>query len=149
MLISAKDDFERRTLAAVAGSWAKLEYVAGLRQDDGGYFHWGLAREFGEKAAHETIAGAHRRIFLHLLRTPLGALVGELRQAISSSQERSAYVEKLRKHGQALIPADCGGGSRRHFNSVLQAMCRLATSRNGSGPASSRSRPPARSLPRP
>jgi len=118
--------------------------VAGLRQENGGYFHWGLTREFGEKVANETIAGAHRRIFLHLLRTPLGVLASELKLEISSSQERIDYMEKLRKHGQDLIPADCGGGSRRHFNSVLQAMCCLAASGTGSDPTSSRSRLPAR-----
>ncbi|HMK28778.1 MAG TPA: hypothetical protein VK473_03770, partial [Terriglobales bacterium] len=78
MLSSAESDFEQRTLAAIPGTLARLEYVAGLRQDSGSYFHWGLAREFGEKTASDTIAGAHGRLFLDLLRTPLPLLLGEL-----------------------------------------------------------------------
>jgi hypothetical protein len=38
------------------------------------------------------------------------------------------YVERLRSRVPALLPADLGGGSARHFSSVLQALSILVSS---------------------
>jgi hypothetical protein len=47
----------------------------------------------------------------------------------SGALEMSAveYAERLRSRAPALLPADLGGGSARHFSSVLQALSILVS----------------------
>ena len=102
-LKSALEDLLDTTIAGVAGIAGKIEYVAGLRDSvSGTYSHWGL--------------------------TPLGALCED---AIVSSQglpiTAGEYVEGLRSRAPELLPADLGGGSARHFSSVLQALSILVS----------------------
>jgi|tagenome__1003787_1003787.scaffolds.fasta_scaffold20182691_2 hypothetical protein len=127
MLKSPKDDFSETTLSAIPGSLGKLRYVAGLRQRNGSYFHWGLARSHGESNANVAIADAHSDVFTAILREPVSSLWGELRESASTLNANEAdYVRQLLQCEEALIPADIRGGSRRHFNSVLLALSRLA-----------------------
>jgi len=127
MLNSAADDFSHTTLAAVSGTLGKLQYLAGLRQVNGDYFHWGLARRHGEAGASVAIAQAHTDLFLHVLRTPLQVLWDEA-QGLAQDQctERTEYMSRLMEKGDLLVPAQLEGGARRHFNSVLLALCSLA-----------------------
>jgi|SRR5450631_2673398 hypothetical protein len=130
-LKSALEDLLDTTIAGVAGITGKIEYVAGLRDSASGtYAHWGLTRAYGEPAAQQALAEAHRLIFLRLLRTPLRALCDD---AIVSSQglqiTAGEYVEGLRSRTPELLPADLGGGSARHFSSVLEALSVLVSAR--------------------
>jgi hypothetical protein len=127
-LKSALEDLLETTLARVAGSLGKIEYVASLRDNaSGGYSHWGLSRAHGQQAAQQALAEAHRLLFFKLLRTPLR----DLRDDVMVSRGKLPitaveYVERLR--GQtALLPPDPGGGSARHFNSVLHALSFLVS----------------------
>ena len=71
-LKSALEDLLGTTLAGVAGTVGKVEYLASLRDAaSGNYSHWGLTRAHGETAAQLALAEAHRLMFLRLLRTPL------------------------------------------------------------------------------
>ena len=139
-LKSALEDLLGTTLAGVAGIAGKIEYVAGLR-DPATYSHWGLARSYGETAAQHALAEAHRLLFLRLLRTPLRALRDDV-VVSSGASEMSAgeYVERLRSRAPELLPADLGGGSARHFSSVLQALSILVSTPPKSPSAST---PPA------
>jgi hypothetical protein len=85
-LFSAADDFSRRTLAALPGLLAKLQYVSGLRRDDGQYAHWGLARVYGEHAARQAIEGIHKDLTLQVLRTPLRELVEDAIQSAENAE---------------------------------------------------------------
>jgi hypothetical protein len=68
----AFDDLAGTTLAAVSGVLGKLEYISHLRKGAGKpYSHWGLSRVYGEAAAQEALAEAHRLLFLRILHTPL------------------------------------------------------------------------------
>ena len=137
-LQSPLDDLLGTTLAGVTGIVGKMEYVAGLRDaQSGSYSHWGLSRTYGEQAAQQALAEAHRMLFLKLLRTPLRALRDDVMLSSGALQMTAAeYVERLRSHTPALLPADLGGGSARHFSSVLQALSILVSSptKNPSGP---------------
>ena len=117
------------TLAGVAGIVGKIEYVAGLRDAaSGAYSHWGLTRAYGESAAQHALAEAHRLLFLRLLRTPLRALRDDVVISSGALQMTAGeYVEHLRSRAPALLPADLGGGSARHFSSVLQALSILVS----------------------
>ena len=128
-LKSALEDVLGTTLAGVAGIAGKVEYVASLRDAaSGNYSHWGLTRSYGEAAAQQALAEAHRLMFLTLLRTPLRALYDDVMVSSRALQITAVeYVERLRSRGQALLPRDLGGGSARHFSSVLQALSLLVS----------------------
>lgn len=127
MILSPADDFSSRTLAAVPGTLGKLEYIAQLRTKSGAYAHWGLSRTYGEATANQTVAGAHSDIYLEVLRTPLRILAQEIQQqAEARGLNVQEYVAMLRSTGERLIPARLRGGTRRHFNSVLQSLSALA-----------------------
>ncbi len=140
--LSASDDFMLRTLARIPGRWRKLQYVASLREADGSYRHWGLARTYGESAAGRAIQEVHRELFLQLLRAPVRDLWDEARETLQQDPASAAtFVAELEASAERLTPPDFGGGSARHFNSVLEALAALA--RRGS------SRPGASPLPLP
>jgi len=128
-LKSALEDLLGTTLAGIAGLARKIEYIASLRDTaTGAYSHWGLTRAYGESAAQHALAEAHRLLFLTMLRTPLRTLRDDV-VVSSGALEMTAgeYVERLRSHAPALLPADLGGGSARHFSSVLQALSILVS----------------------
>lgn len=126
-LYSPLEDFMQRTVSAVEGMWSKLEYIADLRNEAGSYEHWGMERVFGPEAAAKAIAAAHRNLVLEILRTPLPKLMDEAR--ISARQRDlplNMYVQGLYSRGEELLPERLGGGSAKHFNSVLLAVSALA-----------------------
>lgn len=125
---SAIDDVLDVSLAAVSGIVRKLEYLSSLRETTDSYSHWGLARVYGKEAAQEALAEAHRTIFLAILRTSLRTLRDDV--AVSSREEQKPgedYVGDLRGRLPSLLPSDIGGGSSRHFSSVLHALSSLAS----------------------
>jgi hypothetical protein len=127
MFNSAADDFARTTLAAVSGILAKLEYVAGLRQTNGEYFHWGMARSHGTSNANFAIAAAHTNLFLSILRTPVRDLWEEVRiLADEESTDARIIVSRLQGNGELLIPSEMQGGVPLHFNSILVGLYFLA-----------------------
>jgi hypothetical protein len=125
-ILSPSDDFWYRSLAPLSNAVSRLDYVSGLRQPGGTYAHWGLSRTFGEAAANEAIAGAHSRIFSEILRTPLKRLVEELRNTASErGADTQEVLSELVSRGDRLIPPRLSGGSKRHFNSIWQALSAL------------------------
>ena len=134
-LKSALDDVLGVTLTAVSGIVGKLEYLSGLRETPNTYSHWGLSRVYGEGAAQQALAEAHSVFFLATLRTSLRTLQDEV--AVSSQgKQRSAeeYINDLRTRLPALLPSDLGGGSTRHFSSVLHALSSLASNQTKTPP---------------
>lgn len=131
-LYSPLEDFTQRTLAGVPGLWPKLAYMASLRaeqEEEEGYQHWGMKRVFGEEAAQRAIEQAHRNIVLQVLRTPLAVLMEEARRAAEREGcPVNVYVQELNSQGELLLPKKLGGGSMKHFNSVLLALLCLAAS---------------------
>jgi hypothetical protein len=128
-LKSAIEDVIGTTLAAVSGVLGKLEYLSRLRRAKGNpYTHWGLGRAYGEAAAQEALAEAHRLLFLRVLQTPLKELQNDVEISSEASQMKpEEYVENLRGDSTILLPQDLGGGSARHFSSVLHALLSLAS----------------------
>ncbi len=96
-LKSALDDVLKTTLAAVSGIIGKLEYIAGLRDGNKKYTHWGLQRLHGEEATQQALAEAHRLFFLNILRAPLRMLKEDLKQSSDAQQAAPhEYAESLR-----------------------------------------------------
>lgn len=116
---SAYDDFCARTLAALAGVWQRLRYLAELRAPGGRYRHWGMARTFGDDATQRALAQAHTELFLEVLRMPLRRLAAE--------SPAAPFVG-----ASSYLPADLEGGTPEHFNSIVSALSALAEARQPS-----------------
>jgi len=117
-LKSALEDFSETTLAAIAGSLGRFAYVARLRESVAEpYAHWGLRRVYGEQAAQQAIAEAHRKLFLQLLRTPLRSLMTDLQISAEYSEgSLTEYVERLRSRCGALLQPNLAAA--RHATSI-------------------------------
>ena len=128
-LYSPLEDFMHRTVSHIPGLWGKLDYVASLRAEEGQgeYEHWGLARVFGAEPAQKALEQAHRNLVLQVLRTPLPALVDEARRSAErQNTPLNVFVDSLSSRGERLLPVRLGGGSAKHFSSVLLALSTLA-----------------------
>lgn len=126
-LYCALDDFMKRTLAAVPGAWGKLRYIRTLRRPGGRYEHWGMSRIYGEAAAISAIEEAHRAVLLEVLRTPVRDLLADAESSAAAAQlPVNAFLQELSANVPALLPGHMGGGSARHFSSVLQALSCLS-----------------------
>jgi len=136
VLRSALEDLTETTLATLAGLFAKLRYLAGLRRGGNGpYVHWGMTRTHGETAAQEAIGESHREIFLRVLRTPVRELTREVETSSAATGiSEKQLLEELSGKKQDLLPNDLAGGSPRHFNSVLHALLALTSHRGKTPP---------------
>ncbi len=116
---------------------AKLDYISSLRGRDGRYQHWGLARIYGDEATQRAIAEVHRLLFLELLRMPMRKVVIDAASA-GSVNKRSlhGFVEDLGGRAEDLVPPELGGGSLRHFNSMISALLALVRNSQAANPAS-------------
>lgn len=129
-LKSAMQDLQERTLRAVSGLLGQLDYLAGLRSQDGGYSHWGLERVHGQEATRRVLRDAHKAVVANILRTPLRNLVRDAEESASFRQaETSQLLQGLREHPEQVIPANAEVGTERHLNSVLHALLRLVRNR--------------------
>jgi hypothetical protein len=125
--LSPSEDFRVRTLSALSGVWSKLLYMAELRSRKGNYDHWGHMRTHGEKRSQVALAEVHTEIYLELLRTPLRHLTQE-----SSAENQINWggsIEQVKNKASQMVPGNPGGGSPRHFNSIVLAVCLLDADR--------------------
>jgi hypothetical protein len=129
-LFSALDDLFTRTLAGFPGVLAKLNYLSGLRhQETGLYSHWGMSRVYGDAAAQKAMAEAHGLLVEQILETPLRKLMEDAGSCCAGdSAQRALFLEDLIQRSPVLLPEQVGGGSSRHFSSVLHALSALAHS---------------------
>ncbi len=128
-LISALEDLQGTTLKAIEGRLRRLEYLSGLRNQAGGYAHWGLARVYGDLAAGRALAQAHRSLLAKILATPIRSLVEDVHQSSQmAGVSPNDYVERLSAASSGLLPPGPGAGSARHLNSVLHALSSLMKS---------------------
>jgi len=114
--LSPAEDFRTRTLSAVSGIWSKILYLAELRSEDGRYQHWGHNRIHGESRSQDAIATIHSELYLEFLRRP----ISELTREPGSLPKLDAAASKI--NPERMIPKDLGGGSPRHFNSIVLAL---------------------------
>ena len=129
-LKSAMEDLQSRTLRAVSGLLGKLDYLASLREPDGSYSHWGLARVHGESATQRALGDAHRGAVTKILRTPLRSLLQDVKNSGNPKEPGQVdMLEKLKDHPSELVPPGPGAGTEKHLSSVLHALWHLAKTR--------------------
>lgn len=151
-LLSAIQDVQQTTLAAVRGVLRRLEYLAHLQDDHGGYSHWGMARMHGDSATQEALAQAHRSALSRVLATPIGELLEDIEKSSQNAGVRpEVYAYRLTRRKSSMLPSDPGAGSELHLKSVLHALWSLLKIRNqdASRPSAWPLPPPDRSLPPP
>jgi hypothetical protein len=128
-LISAHEDLQQTTLKAIGGGFRRLEYLSGLRDNEGIYAHWGLARVYGDLVAKRALAQAHRSLLANILATPIRSLVDDVKQSSKmAGVSPGVYIERLTTDSSRLLPPGPGAGSARHLNSVLHALSSLMKS---------------------
>lgn len=129
-LKSAAEDLQARTLRAVSGLLGKLDYLAGLRQGDGSYAHWGLSRVHGDAATQRALSEAHRGVVSAILRTPLRRLLQDLAGPSRPAQEDPTHLlRRLSDTSSQVVPQNPGPGASRHLSSVLRALAGLTKTR--------------------
>ena len=125
------EDFVKNTLAALPGYWQKLLYFGELRKESAEYDHWGMRRRYGTEASVTAMGAAHTDVFLRILRTPLRALLADVRaSAAPQNRTQQEYVENLRESRDEILPTDDGGGSTRHFDLTVRTLESLIRSEN-------------------
>ena len=90
----AKQDFADNTLASLAGPFARLAYLASLRdfaRDE--YAHWGMENIYGAEAANTALAQLHREVFREVSALPLGELAAQIQE----------YLAQLEDGGRTLL----------------------------------------------
>ncbi|MBI4459601.1 MAG: hypothetical protein HY648_06040 [Acidobacteria bacterium] len=134
----AKDDLEKRTLAALPTELAKLIYLASTRDySTGRYYHDGLAFQFSGKVAEAALSTLHREVFERLVFLPLGGLLRELktffRAAAADPEEVRRVWNKIQPY-RVVIPMDCDPVRSEFFFSNVRIALTILEDRPASLP---------------
>ncbi len=107
----AVTDLTNRTLSRLPGDFSSLVYLASSRDyNTGQYYHDGLAFHFSESVASRALAECHQEIFARFVYASLEELIAELRNYISSTDERPEDFLKSWAHlgsYRITIPSEC------------------------------------------
>jgi hypothetical protein len=127
MTKTAAERLQNNALGLLPGPLSRLEYMADLRESGTQYFHWGLARMYGEHGLQQSLAEVHSAVLLDVLRTPLPALAHEVHNiADKNFLVPDAYVRSLSKKLNLLLPARRFDGWERQLKMVLFVLSCLA-----------------------
>jgi len=129
----AIEDLENHTLEGIAGTVAKLVYLASTRDyNTGRYYHDGLAFRFTEEIAQAALSAYHRKIFQDLISSSLEDLCLQLKRYMGASGIAPAdFLElwgKLEPY-RVTVPLECDDLSARLFFSNVKVALAILQSR--------------------
>jgi hypothetical protein len=112
---AARRDLEYRTLAKIGGDFARLIYLASMRDyNTGEYHHEGLARQFSESLARKALASCHQQVFRRLVLCSVRELVEELEIYARLNESTFRVWEKLQPY-TVTVPLQCSPLTARFF----------------------------------
>ena len=131
---AARRDLAERTLSRIRGDFARLIYLASMRNyNTGEYHHEGLACMFTESIAGRAIASCHRDVFRRLVVRPLKELVEQLELYASSNcstpSELVRIWERLQPY-RVTVPLECSPLAARFFVSNIRTALAILQSRH-------------------
>jgi hypothetical protein len=122
-------DFTVTTLAGIPGEFARLLYVASLRDlSSGRYEHQGLAALYPEEAVQQALQVCHEQIFERILETALSKQLEDLRSCLAAMEGGLAAVvshwRQLEPY-RVLIPEQAPDYLKELFLSNLRALLEI------------------------
>jgi hypothetical protein len=122
-------DFTASTLAALPGSFARLVYIASLRDlSSNTYEHPGLAAVYRQEAVQQALEQCHEEMFERILETPLSLQEEELRAYLTtmpaSMRTVASHWRKLEAY-RALLPAESPDYLKELFCSNIRAILEI------------------------
>jgi hypothetical protein len=122
-------DFTLTTLAGIPGLFARLTYIASLRDlSSGRYEHAGLAALYPEEALQQALQLCHEQIFETILETPLSSQQQDLRTCLAAMQgglrEVVSHWSSMESY-RVLIPEQSPDYLKDLFCSNLRALLEI------------------------
>jgi hypothetical protein len=122
-------DFTLNTLAGIPGAYARLLYVASLRDlSSGRYEHQGLCALYPQEAVQEALRLCHEQVFERILESPLSEQLEDLRNCLAAMEGGLAEVvshwQQLESY-RVLLPEHVPDYLRDLFLSNLRALLQI------------------------
>jgi hypothetical protein len=122
-------DFTQKTLAGIPGLFARLAYIASLRDlSSGRYEHAGLAVLYPDAAIQQALQLCHEQIFERVLETPLASQEEDLRACLARmGGGLSVAVSHWRRieSYRVLVPEAAPGYLKELYCSNLRALLEI------------------------
>jgi hypothetical protein len=122
-------DFTDTTLAAIPSLYARLIYLASLRDlSSGRYEHSGLVAVYGDVAVQQALTRCHEEVFEKILETPLAGQQQDLEMCFMSMRGEVAAVaahwQKLEAY-RMFMPVEPPDYLKELFCSNLRALLQI------------------------
>jgi hypothetical protein len=122
-------DFTSTTLAAIPSAFARLAYLASLRDlSSGRYEHEGLSAVYPKEAIQQALEQCHEEIFERILETPLEVQERDLRAYFEAMQGglcvAVSHWRKLEAY-RTLLPAETPDYLKELFCSNIRALLEI------------------------
>ena len=122
-------DFAMNTLSAIPNDFARLAYIASLRDlSTGRYEHAGLAALYPEEAIQQALKQCHQEVFQRVLETPLTLQEKDLHNCLEGMERPlNATISHWRQAEayRILIPEDSPDYLKELFCSNLRALLEI------------------------
>jgi len=122
-------DFTQTTLAGIPSTFARLTYIASLRDlSSGRYEHDGLSALYPEEAVQQALELCHEQVFERILETPLVSQEEDLRACLEGMEGGSsvavAHWRRLEAY-RVLVPEQSPDYLKELFYSNLRALLEI------------------------